>query len=338
MNHVEPARPALRKCNWERGETMNAKKIFVTVALAAAFSMALPAFSAPPNERTRTPFPPFNIVGNIYYVGGQELASYIIKTRDGLILLNTGFEENTPMIEKSMEALGFHMKDVKILLISHAHTDHDGGAKDVIAASGAKYEVMDKDVEVVESGGKLDYHYWNNPEEYYPAVKVDRVLHDGDTVELGGVVMTAHWTPGHTKGNTSWTMDETVEGKVLHVVFVGSPLGNRGMILLNNPRYPTIVSDYERGFATLKTLPCDVFLGSHGTYYNLADKYKKWQAGDKMAFVDPDGYKKFIDNAQRTFEATVTRAVAISQDPTFTPPMPNAPAGSPGAPQQTPQK
>jgi metallo-beta-lactamase class B len=292
---------------------MNAKKRFVAAALAVAFFVSLPAFSAPPNERTRTAFPPFNIVANIYYVGNQELASYIVKTSDGLILLNTGFEENTPMIEKSMEALGFHMKDVKILLISHAHTDHDGGAKDVIAASGAKYAVMDRDVEVVESGGKLDYHYWNNPEEYYPAVKVDRVLHDGDTVQLGGTVMTAHWTPGHTKGNTTWTMDVTVDGKVQHVVFIGSPNGNRGMILLNNPRYPNIVADFERGFDALRKLPCDIPLGSHGNYFDLPTKYKKWQAGDKTAFIDPEGYKAFIDKTQHIFEAEVAKQVAEMQ-------------------------
>ena len=308
---------------------MKSRTILTAAALAVAFFVSLPAFSAPPNEKTRAAFPAFNIVSNIYYVGTQELACYIIKTSDGLILLNTGFPENTPQIEKSMESLGFHMKDVKILLISHAHIDHDGGAQDVIKMSGAKYYVMVKDVEVVESGGKLDYHYWNNPEEYYPAVKVDRVLHDGDKVELGGTVMTAHWTPGHTKGNTTWTMEVTVGGKVLHVVFIGSPNGNRNMILLHNTRYLNIVSDFEKGFAALRALPCDIPLGSHGNYFDLPTKYARWKAGDKNAFIDPEGYKAFIDKTQHIFEAEVAKQVAKIQDEA--PPSPQIPGSMPAA-------
>jgi metallo-beta-lactamase class B len=268
--------------------------------------------AAPPNEKTRAPFPAFRIAGNLYYVGSAELASYVIKTPKGLILINTGFEENTPLIRKSIEDIGFKWDDIKILLISHAHSDHDGGASRIIRETGAKYEVMDRDVDVVETGGKTDYHYFDQPEEYYPAVKVDRVLHDGDTVELGGTVLTAHLTPGHTKGCTTWTLDQVEDGRSLHVVIVGSPMGNRGMKIVNNARYPQIAEDYEKGFTVLRSLPVDIFLGAHGYYFNLPEKYKKMQAGDKNVWIDPDGYKSFVDNAQKQFETNWQKQKAES--------------------------
>jgi metallo-beta-lactamase class B len=278
------------------------KHILLFIVLASAF-ISISALAAPPNEKTRAPFPAFRIVGNTYYVGSAELASYIISTHKGLILINTGFEENTPLIRKSIEGLGFKWTDIKILLISHAHSDHDGGAAQITKETGAKYEVMDADVDVVESGGKTDYHYYDQPAEYYPPIRVGRVLRDGDKVELGGTVLTAHLTPGHTKGCTTWTYDQTEDGRSLHVVIVGSPLGNRGMKIVNNPRYPQIAEDYERGFTVLRSLLVDVFLGAHGYYFNLPDKYKRFQAGVKNVWIDPNGYKTFVDNAQKQFEA-----------------------------------
>lgn len=257
------------------------------------------------------------MVGDIYYVGSSELASYIVKTPKGLILINTGFEENTPLIHKSVEDLGFKWTDIKILLISHAHSDHDGGAAEIKKETGARYEVMDRDVEVVESGGKTDYNYFDKPAEYYPPTKVDRILHDGATVKLGGTVLTAHLTPGHTKGCTTWTLDQTEDGRMLHVVIVGSPLGNPGMKIVNNSRYPQIAEDYEKGFSVLRSLPVDVFLGAHGSYYNLSEKYKRMQAGEKDVWIDPAGYKAFVGNAQKHFEENWQRqkdATATSAD------------------------
>ena len=282
--------------------TISRRTVAVFVLLVSSL-LSMAALAAPPSEKTRTTFPAFRVVGNVYYVGSAELASYIVKTPQGLILINTGFEENTPLIHKSVEDLGFKWSDIKILLISHAHSDHDGGAAQIMKETGAKYEVMDRDVEVVESGGKTDYHYYDQPAEYYPLVKVDRVLHDGDTVELGGTVLTAHLTPGHTKGCTTWTLDQHEDGRTLHVVIVGSPLGNRGMKIVNNPRYPQIAEDYEKGFAVLRSLPMDVFLGAHGYYFNLPEKYKRMQAGETNVWIDPEGYKKFVDDAQKSFEA-----------------------------------
>jgi len=257
-----------------------------------------------------TPFPPFRIAGNLYYVGSADLGSYLIVTPKGLILINSSFPQNVPLIEKSVDELGFHFKDIKILLISHAHNDHCAGAAQVIKLTGAKYFVMDGDVPVVESGGKADFAYGAKSENWYPPAHVDRMLHDGDTVRLGGVVLTAHKTAGHTKGTTTWTMDEMEAGKTLHVVIVGSPNVNPGYKLVDNKTYPQIADDYAHGFQVLTALPCDVFLGAHGGYFDLKEKYARWKAGDRNAFIAPDDYVGYIAERQQAFETELKRQTA----------------------------
>ena len=196
------------------------------------------------------PFPPFRIAGNLYYVGSDDLASYLIATPKGLILINSNLTSSPPLIRKSVEALGFRFSDIKILLISHAHSDHCAGSAEIIKQTGAKYEVMDGDVRVVESGGKSDFAYGAKKDMRYPPAHVDRVLHDGDTVQLGGTVLTAHLTAGHTRGTTTWTMDESEGGRLLHVVIVGSPNVNPGYKLVRNTVYPQIAADYAHEFSS----------------------------------------------------------------------------------------
>jgi len=256
------------------------------------------------------PFPPFRIAGNLYWVGSQDLASYLITTPQGLILINSSLEPSVPLIRKSIESLGFHFSDIKILLISHAHNDHCAGSAQIIKLTGAKYYVMDGDVSVVESGGKTDFQYGSESLMRYPPTHVDRILHDGSTVSLGGVVLTAHLTPGHTRGTTTWTMDETENSRLLHVVIVGSPNVNSGYKLVGNKAYSQIASDYKRGFAVLDKLPCDIFLGAHGGYFGLTEKYARWKAGDHDAFIDPAGYKAYIADRERAFEAELARQAA----------------------------
>lgn len=276
------------------------------MAFFASIICALPLSAQHPAEWTN-PFPAFRIAGNLYYVGSQDLASYLIATPKGLILINSDLEASVPLIQKSVESLGFHFSDVKILLISHAHYDHCAGSAEIIKRTGAKYYVMDGDVSVVESGGKTDFQYGVDPSKRYPPVHVDRVLHDGDTVSLGGTTLTAHLTAGHTKGTTTWTMDETEGGRVLHVVIVGSPNVNPGYKLVGNAAYPQIAADYKHEFEMLPTLPCDIFLGAHGSYFGLTDKYPRWKAGDKSVFVDPAGYKAYVADREQAFEAELER-------------------------------
>ena len=247
------------------------------------------------------PFAPHKIADNLYYVGTNFLASFLIVTPQGNILINPDFDESVPVIRKSVEQLGFKWADTKILLISHAHDDHCQGAALVKKQTGAKLMVMDRDVAEMEDGGKSDFDPTMN--QRWTPVKVDRALHDGDTVELGGIQLVAHLTPGHTKGCTTWTM--RIGGK--NVVIVGSPNTNSGYRLGSKPSYPTIVADYRTTFKVLKALPCDIFLGAHGNYYGLDKKYLKLQAGDANAFVDPKGYQAWVSEREADFNANLKR-------------------------------
>jgi metallo-beta-lactamase class B len=273
-------------------------KNFSLVLVTAMFlTMGLAAQAHPD---WTTPFPPHRVVGNIYYVGSQGLASYLITTSQGNILINSSLEASVPMIRESIEKLGFHFSDTKVLLISHAHWDHCAGSVLVKELTGAKYYVMDGDVNVVESGGKTDFQYGGDDGTHYKPTKVDRVLHDGDEVRLGDTVLIAHSTPGHTKGTTTWTMKVNDGGKMLDVVIVGSPNVNPGYKLVNNSLYPQIAKDYEHMFDVLKSLPCDVFLGAHGDYYDLKAKYPKLGHGPNP-FIDPQGYKSYVAEREHTF-------------------------------------
>jgi metallo-beta-lactamase class B len=254
-----------------------------------------------------TPFPAFRIVGNLYYVGSEDLASYLIVTPQGDILINSSLESSVPLIRKSVESLGFRFSDIKILLISHAHYDHCAGSAAVLHATGARYEVMDADVSVVESGGKTDFQYCADSSMHFPPVHVSRILHDGDSVRFGGMVLTAHRTAGHTMGTTTWTFEESQAAKTYHVVIVGSPNVNSGYRLVENRQYPDIARDYQQGFKTLSGLPCDIFLGAHGSYFGLVEKYARWRRGDRSAFVDPAGYRSYIAEREHAFKAELDR-------------------------------
>jgi metallo-beta-lactamase class B len=256
------------------------------------------------------PFPAHKIAGNLYYVGSKGLASYLIATPQGNILINSSLEASVPLIQTSVASLGFKFSDTKILLISHAHWDHDAGSAAIKKLTGAQYMVMDADVPVVESGGTTDFQYGKTPGNQYPATKVDRVLHDGDQVKLGGVTLTAHKTPGHTKGCTTWTMQVTDNGKTYDAVVVGSPNVNTGYKLVNNSLYPQIAQDYETTFRVLKSLPCDIFLGAHGDYYGMTAKYARLQPGGANPFIDAEGYKAYVADREQAFRDELKRQSA----------------------------
>lgn len=272
----------------------------------------MPTAPTPSNADWTEPFPPYRIVGNLYYVGSKGLANYLIVTPQGNILINSDTERNVPMIKASIEKLGFRFSDTKILLISHAHWDHDAGSALVKKETGAQYMVMDADVPVVESGGRADFNYGNDPATLYSPVRVDRVLHDGDEVKLGGSVLVAHLTPGHTKGCTTWTMKISDGGKSYNVVIVGSPNVNPGYKLVNNTAYPQIAQDYERMWHVLKTLPCDIFLGAHGEYFGMEEKYARTKQGGANPFIDPEGYKEYIAQKEAEFYAELKKQQAAA--------------------------
>lgn len=270
-------------------------------------AVVLATGKTPPQDDWTEPFPAFRIAGNLYYVGSKGLASYLITTPDGHILINSDMEANVPLIRSSVESLGFKFSDIKILLISHAHYDHNAASDTIKKLTGAQYMVMEGDVSVVESGGKTDFQYGNDVSTHYPPTKVDRVLHDGDEVKLGNTVLTARLTPGHTKGCTTWTMKVDDGAKMRDVVIIGSPNVNPGYKLVNNKLYPAIAKDFARNFEVLKSLSCDYFLGAHGSYYDLESKYARLKAGDANAFIDPEGYKRYVAEREQAFRRELAK-------------------------------
>ncbi len=253
------------------------------------------------DPKSNQPFPPHRIIGNVFYVGTNGLASYLITSDRGHILINPDYEESVPLIRDAVEKLGFRFDDIRLILISHAHDDHAAGAALAKELTHAKLMVMDGDAGLMENGGEGDFQY---TEQRWKAVAVDRVLHDGDEVSMGGNVLTARLTAGHTRGCTTWTMKVAEGGRTYDVVIVGSPNVNPGYKLIRNQEYPNIASDYAETFKLLKSLPCDVFLGAHGSYYGLAAKYARLgKPGAANPFVDPAGYKAFVAERERAFLA-----------------------------------
>ncbi len=261
-----------------------------------------PAFKATRSmDQLSKPFPAHKIIGNIYFVGPQVLGSFLISTPAGLILINSDFEATVPVIRASVEKLGFKFTDIKIVLGSHAHADHMEGDALVQELTGAKVMAMEQDVQALQAmrpGGKP-----------HP---IDRILHDGDQVTLGGTTLVAHLTPGHTKGCTTWTMTVEEGGKSYHVVIVGSAGVNPGVKLVNNADYPQIADDYARTFKVLRSLPCDIPLGSHPPMYGMEAKYAKLGKGPNP-FIDPDGYKEELAINENVFRRTLAQQQAAAK-------------------------
>jgi metallo-beta-lactamase class B len=285
--------------------------VWSKLTIVFAVMLVAPSLHAA-NPDWTTPIAPFKIADNLYYVGSKDLASYLVVTPAGDILINSSLEASVPLIQRSVEQLGYRFTDIKILLISHAHQDHDAGSAAIKRLTGAKYMVMDDDVPNVESGGKTDFAY---PKDTYPATNVDRILHDGDQVSLGGIVLTAHKTPGHTRGCTTWTMQARNSGQLRSVVIVGGWYVNPGFRLVDHPgkpaSYPGMASDYAKTFTVLRALPCDIFLGAHGSYFGMLTKLEKDKAGaGESVWIDPEGYKAALDERQRDFESELKRQEA----------------------------
>jgi metallo-beta-lactamase class B len=264
--------------------------------LLTLFVLGSTLFAAGQPSAWMEPFPPHKIAGNLYYVGSKDLASYLIATPEGHILINSSFEESVPLIRASIEKLGFKFTDVKILLISHAHSDHCAGSAEIIKQTKAQYFVMEQDAAAVESGGAKKTRLKADYTQFTPA-KVDRRLKDGDEVKLGGSTLVAHLTPGHTRGCTTWTMK--VDG--LNAVIIGSPNVNPGYILVGNQDYPGIATDYERTFRFLKAQPVDLFLGAHGGYYDMNAKHALLGTSAKNSFIDPEGYQRYVADREKAF-------------------------------------
>lgn len=249
-------------------------------------------------EQLNKQFPPHKIIGNLYYVGTESLGSFLLTTPEGNILINSDYEATVPVIRDSIGKLGFKFSDTKILLGSHAHADHMEGDAMVKELTGAKLMAMAEDIPAL-----LKITPGNKPHV------IDRVLHDGDTVSLGGTTLVAHLTPGHTRGCTTWTTKIADAGKTYDVVVICSVGVNPGYQLVDNKEVPGIAEEYTRSFKILRSLPCDIPLGSHPAMYNMMEKYARLTSAAGKGpnpFIDPAGYKKEIDINETAF--TLRRA------------------------------
>jgi metallo-beta-lactamase class B len=293
-------------------------RAFLSRLLLVPFCTSMFAHAETIPSSWTTSITPFRIADNLYYVGSQGLASYLVVTAKGNILINANLASSPPQIRASVEKLGFRWKDTRILLNSQAHYDHIAGADEVIRETHAKNMVMDGDVSVVETGARTDFLAPSPNVPGYSAAHVDRVLHDEDTVSLGGVTLTAHKTAGHTRGCTTWTMRSHLPGEPVgtmrNIVIVGGVGFWSEYHFVATPgrsvSYPGIVEDFQHTFAALGGLPCDVFLGAHGGYFDMLTKLEHYPQDGPRVFIDPAGYKDFVTNAKRTFEQALDKQQA----------------------------
>lgn len=267
--------------------------------LAARFGLVLLSCSACAHaqvpENWVRPVPPVRIIGPVFYVGSEELSAFLITSSAGHILVDSGHQQNAEAVARSIRALGFDVKDVRILLSTQAHLDHVGAHARLKQMTGARVLASAADARLMEAGGKGDYIL--GPEYWFPPVKVDGFVTDGDVVRVGDVALTAHLTPGHTKGSTTWTMKvRDPEGTERALAIVASTSVLEGVNLVNNERYPAIASDFQQTFQVLESLPCEVFLAAHVSAFGGLEK---------QSYVDPLACRAAIAASRQRFEATL---------------------------------
>jgi metallo-beta-lactamase class B len=290
--------------------------ILILVPSAALAQAPAPQAGAPAGAQNapnpmKAPFAPFHIIGNVYYVGSAGLACYILKTTKGEILLDSGYPDMASQIEDNIKQLGFQLSDVKILINSHAHIDHGGGMAQLKMDTGAQLVAMAEDAPYFESGGHKDVLFGDR--STFPPVHVDRVIHDGDNVRLGGTELTAHLTAGHTPGNTTWTTVVKDGGKSYATVFFGIVTPFPNTLLAPTPAYPNVGKDWAKTMQLLPTLKCEVFLASNGSFYDMAKKHDAMLKNpDPNPFIDPAGCKAFVERGEATYQNLLKAAPAAS--------------------------
>jgi metallo-beta-lactamase class B len=281
------------------------KTVALTIALLAGAGVAQAADLPFAKERQEwnKPLKPFHAIGNIYYVGMEGVSAFLIKTSDGLILTDGGLPESAPFIEKNIQALGFKLSDVKILLNSHAHFDHSGGLAQLKKDTGAKFYASAGDAPFLESG-----HITFGPSEKIDTtpIRVDHVVKDGESISLGGTTLIAHVMPGHTKGCTTWTTS-VQDGAVTRSVMFFCSISVAGNPIHGSPAYPTIASDYKNSFARLAMMKTDIFFAPHGIQFGLDDKLAKLKPGAPNPFVDPTELPRFLATARADFDKEMAK-------------------------------
>jgi metallo-beta-lactamase class B len=272
-----------------------------------------PQNAAAQNEEWTRPFPPFKIIGNVYWVGSYDLSTYLIVTPQGNILINTGVGDTAQKIKASVEQLGFKLSDTKIITATHGHYDHVAGIADLKKMTGAKVIISERDKELLETGGKADFRFGDSPDARFEPVRVDQTFKDGEKISLGGTELTAHLHPGHTKGATSFTFNVQENGKTYRVIIANMPSINPGVTVTGMPKYPEIGKDYANTFLSLKDMKIDVWLASHASQFKLHDKYKPGDTYNPDRFVDSAGYLASVQQLEKTYLAQLEKERAAKK-------------------------
>src|SRR6187401_447544 len=270
------------------------------LALLTLLVALLPAIlRAQDNADWTRPFPPFRIIGNIYWVGSYDLSTYLVTTPQGNILINTGVGDTAQQIGKSVEQLGFKLSDTRILTATHGHYDHVAGLAELKRVTGARLIVSEPDRPLLESGGKADFRFGSSPGAQFEPVKVDSTFKDGESITLGGTTLVAHIHAGHTKGATSFTTSVQDGGKTYRVIIANMGSINPGVTMSGMPGYPNIAQDYANTFLAQKDMKVDVWLASHASQFRLHDKYKPGDPYNPERFVDPQGYLAAVQRLEK---------------------------------------
>ena len=268
------------------------------IAAIAVLLAAAPA-AAQPSEWSK-PFPGHRVIGNLYAVGTYDLACFLITSDEGHILINTGLAESAPLIRENVESLGFRLEDVRILLTMQAHYDHTAALSEIKKATGAAMWATAADAPLLEDGGASDPHF--RGEYTFAPVPVDRILRDGEVIELGAIRLTVVEMPGHTPGSAGYTMTVTENGRDYRVAIANMGSMNPGLRLWKDPTYPGIADDFAETFRRQKAMEVDVWVAAHASQYGLHDKYRPGDAYSPDTFADPEGFRKLVAHYEKLFE------------------------------------
>lgn len=266
-----------------------------------AASLFVPRLASAQNDEWTRPFPPFRMIGNIYWVGSYDLSTYLITTPEGHILVNTGVGDTAQQIKSSVEQLGFKLSDVKILTATHGHYDHVAGFAALKKMTGARLMVNEADRPLYETGGRADFRFGDTPGARFDPVAVDGTFKDGQTISLGGTTLTAHHHAGHTKGATSFTLTVRENGRDYRVIIANMGSINPGVTVSGMPGYPGIGDDYARTFLAQKDMQIDVWLASHASQFRMHEKYTPGAPYDPARFVDPAGFRASVQRLEKAY-------------------------------------
>lgn len=279
---------------------------FLLACLLAAFAASVSA----QREEWSRPFPGHRIIGNLYAVGTYDLGVFLITSDEGHFLINTGLEDSVPLIRSNIESVGFRLEDVKILLQMQSHWDHTAALAEIKRLTGAEMWATAADAPVLEDGGFSDPHFGGRVS--FPPVEVDRILADGEVVQLGDVQLEVILTPGHTAGSSSYAMTVNEAGRDYRVVIANMGTINRGKQLVVDPTYPGVAEDFAETFRRQKAMQIDVWVAAHGSQYGLHRKYRPGQAYSPDTFVDPDGFQAAVKRLEALYNDQLRAELATA--------------------------